>query len=77
MKKKFYNLGVRPYIASEHEFALLIKTKYRQIKKFLALSLSFFLFVMLLSDFINLIQVHNFTVSAQDVLPSFDFRCLP
>ena len=30
-----------------------------------------------LSDFINLTQVHNFTVSAQDILPSVDFRYLP
>ena len=28
---------------------------------------------MLLFDFINLTQVHNFTVSAQDSLPSFHF----
>ena len=31
----------------------------------------------LLSDFINLTQVHNFTVSAQDLLPSVVFRYLP
>ena len=31
---------------------------------------------MLLFDFINLTQVHN-TVSAQDGLPSVDFRYLP
>ena len=30
-----------------------------------------------LSDFINLTQVHNFTVSAQDILPSVDFWYLP
>ena len=32
---------------------------------------------LVLSDFINLTQVHNFTVSAQDILPSVDFRYLP
>ena len=32
---------------------------------------------LILFDFINLTQVHNFTVSAQDVLPSVDFRYLP
>ena len=31
----------------------------------------------ILFDFINLTQVHNFTVSAQDILPSVDFRYLP
>ena len=30
-----------------------------------------------LLDFINLTQVHNFTVSAQDILPSVDIRYLP
>ena len=32
---------------------------------------------LLLFNFINLTQVHNFTVSAQDILPSVDFRYLP
>ena len=31
----------------------------------------------ILFDFINLTQVHNFTVSAQYFLPSVDFRYLP
>ena len=31
-------------------------------------------FIYILSDFINLTQVHNFTVSAQDI---FNFRRLP
>ena len=33
--------------------------------------------VDVLSDFINLTQVHNSTVIAQDILPSVDFRHLP
>ena len=28
-------------------------------------------------DFINLTQVHNFTVNAQDILPSVNFCYLP
>ena len=35
------------------------------------------IFPHLLFDFINLTQVHNFTVSAQDILPSVDFQNLP
>ena len=35
------------------------------------------LYLSVLFDFINLTQVHNFTVSAQDILPSVDFRYLP
>ena len=33
--------------------------------------------IYVLFDFINLTQVHNLTVSAQDILPSVDFRYLP
>ena len=41
-------------------------------------TLQYFIFGRnVLSDFINLTQVHNFTVSAQDILPSVDFRYLP
>ena len=36
-----------------------------------------YVFLTVLSDFINLTQVHNFTVSAQGILPSVDFRYLP
>ena len=36
-------------ISTEHEFQLLIKTKIRQMKKFLALSLSDVVFIMLIN----------------------------
>ena len=46
-------------------------------KGIIGLYLSFNLVLSLvLSDFIDLTQVHNFTVSAQDILSSVDFRIL-
>ena len=50
------------------------QTKYRVSSMF---AFGYIIWTLLLSDFINLTQVHNFTVSAQDILPSVDFRYLP
>ena len=49
---------------------ILFIKKSQETTKFMHVSL-------VLSNFINLTQVHNFTVSAQAILPSVDFRYLP
>ena len=50
--------------STEHEILLLIKIKYRQIKKLLALSLSDVVFILLLNVKIN--NYWHFNIYEQD-----------
>ena len=53
---------------------MMLHTKYHDFRPYDFRQEDFFMFLhYILSDFINLTQVHNFTVSAQDI---FTFRRL-